>query len=65
MSFVFISHASDNKDRVGPIVLALIDAGLKVWLDNPAHPALKFPAGLIEGGDFHRLARFLETYVNE
>jgi hypothetical protein len=36
MSFVFLSHASTDKPRLKTIVDALIGAGLKVWLDNPA-----------------------------
>jgi len=35
MSFVFISHASADKTRIRPIVDALLDARIKVWLDNP------------------------------
>lgn len=36
MSFVFISHASQDKPLIKPLVDALLAAGLKVWLDNPA-----------------------------
>jgi tetratricopeptide (TPR) repeat protein len=36
MSFVFVSHASPDKRRVRPVVDALLEAGLKVWIDNPA-----------------------------
>ena len=35
MSFVFISHAGQDKPRVKPLVDALRAAGLKIWLDNP------------------------------
>ncbi len=54
MSFVFISHASEDKPRVKPVVDALIKEGFKVWLDDPvaagysAEEALSFyriPAG--------------------
>ena len=33
--YVFVSHASGDKPRLKFLVDALIDAGLKVWLDNP------------------------------
>jgi hypothetical protein len=36
MSFVFISHASQDKLRIKPLIDALLAAGVKVWLDNPA-----------------------------
>jgi TIR domain-containing protein/iSTAND domain-containing protein len=36
MSFLFLSHANPDKPKIRHIVDALIDAGLKVWLDNPA-----------------------------
>ena len=36
MSFVFVSHASPDKMKIRHIVEALIEAGEKVWLDNPA-----------------------------
>ncbi len=35
MSFVFISHANEDKPRIRPIVDALLVAGHKVFLDNP------------------------------
>jgi hypothetical protein len=35
MSFVFISHASQDKPRIRRLVDALLEAGIKVWLDNP------------------------------
>jgi hypothetical protein len=35
MSYVFISHASQDKPRVKPVVDALRAAGFKIWLDNP------------------------------
>ena len=36
MSFVFVSHASPDKKRLRPVVDAVLEAGLKVWIDNPA-----------------------------
>ncbi|MGE0595518.1 MAG: toll/interleukin-1 receptor domain-containing protein [Hyphomonadaceae bacterium] len=36
MSYVFISHASPDKPRIRPVVDALMAAGFKIWLDNPA-----------------------------
>lgn len=33
--FVFVSHASDDKKRMRPLLEALIAAGLKIWLDKP------------------------------
>lgn len=36
MSFVFVSHASQDKPALRPLIDALRGAGLKVWLDNPA-----------------------------
>lgn len=41
MSFVLISHASQDKPRVRPIVDALRSAGLKIWLDNPVAAGYK------------------------
>jgi hypothetical protein len=35
MSFVFVSHASDDKRRVRPVVEALARQGVKLWLDRP------------------------------
>ncbi|UPT62566.1 MAG: toll/interleukin-1 receptor domain-containing protein [Hyphomonadaceae bacterium JAD_PAG50586_4] len=35
MSFVFVSHASQDKPRVKRVVDALRAAGFKIWLDNP------------------------------
>ena len=35
MSFVFVSHASDDKPRIRHLVDALIARGHKVWLDQP------------------------------
>ena len=34
--FVFVSHASKDKHLLRPLVQALIDVGVKVWLDAPA-----------------------------
>ena len=34
-NFVFVSHAGQDKPLLRPLVQALIDAGLKVWLDTP------------------------------
>lgn len=36
MSFVFVSHANPDKDKIRHIVDALIKSGVKVWLDDPA-----------------------------
>src|SRR5262245_16121329 len=36
MPFVFVSHADADKPKLRHIVGALITAGLKIWLDNPA-----------------------------
>src|SRR5260370_1271551 len=36
MSFVFVSHASQEKRQIRHIVDALIADGRKVWLDDPA-----------------------------
>ncbi|WP_408591280.1 toll/interleukin-1 receptor domain-containing protein [Novosphingobium sp.] len=35
MSFVFISHASQAKPRVKPLIDRLRAEGFKIWLDNP------------------------------
>jgi len=51
MSYVFISHASPDKLRIRPIVVALRNAGLQVWLDNPV--AAGFSASEVES--FHRI----------
>ena len=37
MPFVFISHASEDKKKVRPIVEALVMRGIKVWIDKPGH----------------------------
>lgn len=38
MSYVFISHAAEDKlERVKPLVEALIMEGITVWLDRPGH----------------------------
>lgn len=44
--FVFLSHASKDKKLLRPLVDALIVAGIKVWIDNPAQ--LKLSAADIE-----------------
>ncbi|MCZ8280006.1 MAG: toll/interleukin-1 receptor domain-containing protein [Acetobacteraceae bacterium] len=36
MSFVFISHASEDKRRIRPIIDSILAAGLKVFIDDPA-----------------------------
>ncbi|PJG53331.1 hypothetical protein CVM73_20710 [Bradyrhizobium forestalis] len=51
MSYVFISHASPDKPRIKPIIVALRKAGLQVWLDNPV--AAGFSASEVES--FHRI----------
>ena len=33
--FVFLSHASKDKPLLGELVEALIDAGIKIWIDVP------------------------------
>ncbi|MFM9847490.1 MAG: TIR domain-containing protein [Hyphomicrobiaceae bacterium] len=35
-NFVFVSHANKDKPLLREVVEALLDAGLKVWLDRPA-----------------------------
>jgi hypothetical protein len=50
--FVFVSHASRDKSLVRPIVEALIERNIKVWVDNP--DKMGFSARDIER-DFHRL----------
>lgn len=35
MGFVFISHASEDKPRVRPLIQALAFLGVKVWIDRP------------------------------
>ena len=35
-NFVFLSHANDDKPRLLDLVRALIDAGIKIWLDKPS-----------------------------
>ena len=32
---VFVSHASADKNRIGPIIQALIDIGFEPWIDRP------------------------------
>ncbi len=53
MSFVFISHASEDKPRIRPIVDALRAAGLRVFLDNPDRA--DYSEKDIATGDFVRL----------
>lgn len=53
MSFVFISHASQDKRRIKPIVDKLLAAGLKVFLDNPDKGGYRKKD--IESGAFFRL----------
>ena len=47
-SFVFVSHASEDKSRLRPLLDALIEAGLKIWLDNPGHRSLGYTSREIE-----------------
>lgn len=42
MSYVFISHAAPDKRKLRQIIDALIEAGIKVWIDNPAHADLSY-----------------------
>jgi formylglycine-generating enzyme required for sulfatase activity len=35
VSFVFVSHANQDKPKIRHVVDALIAAGIKVWVDNP------------------------------
>lgn len=38
MAYVFVSHASDDKrERVRPLVEALVLQGIQVWIDRPGH----------------------------
>jgi hypothetical protein len=37
VDFVFVSHASEDKPRVRPLVQALAFLGLKVWIDRPGY----------------------------
>lgn len=53
MSFVFISHAGDDKPRIRPIIDAVRAAGLRVFLDNPDRAG--YSAEEIVSGDFVRL----------
>lgn len=52
MPFVFISHASDDKPRIAPLVVQLQRAGLRIWFDRPDEISPNFQAdGSIEVGD--------------
>src|SRR5689334_11797573 len=51
MSFVFLSHASADKQKIKHVVDALIGADLKVWLDNPA--AMGYSASQINAHFYH------------
>lgn len=42
MPLLFISHASDDKKKIRPIVSRLIADGFNIWLDNPSHKDLDF-----------------------
>ena len=53
MSFVFISHASPDKQKIRHIVKALVKSGLKVWLDNPTSADLGFSKPYIKA-NFYR-----------
>jgi hypothetical protein len=35
MAYWFVSHASADNDRLAPIVVGMIDAGLPLWFDRP------------------------------
>jgi hypothetical protein len=37
VAYVFVSHASNDKQRIRPLVEALVLQGVKVWLDRPGH----------------------------
>ena len=37
MSYVFVSHASEDKQRLKPLIEALALQGVKLWLDRPGH----------------------------
>src|SRR5262245_45850984 len=50
-NFVFISHATKDKPLLRHLVLAFIDAGIKVWLDKPS--ALDFSTAEIEQYFYH------------
>jgi len=52
MSYVFVSHANPDKKKIRHIVDALIAAGEKIWLDNPA--AMGFGEAEINQ-HFHRI----------
>jgi hypothetical protein len=54
MSFVFISHASSDKPKIKHIVDKLIASEIKVWLDDPTAPALRYGAQEIKA-HFHRI----------
>ena len=47
-SFVFVSHASEDKRRLRGILDALIADGLKIWLDDPGHKDLGYDSREIE-----------------
>jgi tetratricopeptide (TPR) repeat protein len=51
MSYVFISHASPDKLLLKPVIEALLKAGLKIWIDNPAAAGF----GADEVDQFHRI----------
>lgn len=37
MAYVFVSHASEDKQRLKPLIEALALQGVKLWLDRPGH----------------------------
>ena len=37
MAYVFVSHASEDKPRVRPLVRALALEGMQLWLDRPGY----------------------------
>ena len=47
MSFVFLSHASQDKPVLGGLVRALLGHGLSLWIDKPSDPRLGLTQGEI------------------
>src|SRR6516225_2351451 len=54
MSFIFISHANSDKPKIKHILDALIAHEVKVWIDDPAAPALGYNAQQIKA-HFYRI----------
>ncbi len=42
MADVFVSYASDDRERVAPLALALVEYGWSVWWDRQIHPGETF-----------------------